>query len=156
MKHLRIKPSYIYKTLKLLAISYFVVSINIATLSALEDKVEPEFNEGLVGIWSHDIKDSTKSIVMDFRNDGTFDAMVYDRFNIQYYDVAVGKYLVQDNKVYTLLFDAHGSKPYFKLNEIFESEFKASDSESLVLTNDKGSKEFKLISRRKVNLKDLI
>lgn len=137
-------------------IAFTLVLMFSLPLFAVTAKITPEVNDALVGIWSHDIANSNRSIVIEFKKDGSFDTLVYDRFNIKKYDVAVGKYLIQNNKIYTVIYGASGSKNYHQLDQIFESSIVSVSDDKLILANQKGKQEFTLISRRKFTLEESI
>lgn len=109
---------------------------------------EVELKQSIVGIWSHDLKGSNKSLVMEFHADGMMDIMIYDRFNIESFDVAVGKYYIKDNKINTMFFDASGTTPYFKLYDITEVKVIDISNTELKIQNNGKQITYKLMTQR--------
>ncbi len=144
--------------LSLLCFSTLSIAQPFNSLNFKSDQMEE-----LVGMWSHDMENDTKSMVVEFKRNGSFEMVIYDRFNIKTFDMAIGEYLIKDGKIYTVFYDVIGTKNLFKLNQLTESELILVNEDQLILKDtssnakdDASTKIFKLMSRRAFNEQDMI
>lgn len=147
---------------KFLIICLFL-SLSTATIAQPFNSInfKSEKMEELVGMWSRDLENDTKSVVMEFKRNGSLEMIIYDRYNIKTFDMAIGKYLIKDGKIYTVFYDAVGSKNFFKLNELTESDLILVNEEQLILKDltskaEDATKVYKLMSRRTLKKQDMI
>lgn len=139
-----------------LVISLFILAyygLSYAEENAVSDfgpqaHSDSNIKNSIVGIWSSDLESNTKSIVVEFHQNGDIDIMSYDRFNITKFDSAVGKYYIKDNKIQVMLYSAYGPSPYFELFKKVQLDYLDSDKDSLTVIENGKEVVYKLVTQR--------